>query len=86
MLFMKGSPSAPRCGFSRQITEILSTNDIPFASFDILNDENIRAGLKTYSDWPTFPQLYVFGEFVGGLDVIKELSSGGDLKSQLGTG
>ena len=84
MLFMKGCPSAPRCGFSRQISEILSTNEIPFASFDILTDENIRAGLKKFSDWPTFPQLYVSGEFVGGLDVIKELALGGDLKKELG--
>ena len=84
MLFMKGCPSAPRCGFSRQISEILSTNEIPFASFDILTDENIRAGLKKFSDWPTFPQLYVSGDFVGGLDVIKELALGGDLKKELG--
>ena len=81
---MKGSPDAPKCGFSRQIVEILTANNIPFASFDILTNETIRAGLKTYSDWPTFPQLYVTGEFVGGLDIIKEIASGGDLKTQLG--
>ena len=84
MLFMKGSPDAPKCGFSRQIVEILTSNNIPFASFDILTDETVRAGLKTYSDWPTFPQLYVTGEFVGGLDIIKEIAHGGDLKTQLG--
>ena len=84
MLFMKGSPAAPRCGFSRQITEILSSNNIPFASFDILSDESVRAGLKTLSDWPTFPQLYVHGEFVGGLDIIKEIATSGDLASELG--
>ena len=84
MLFMKGSPDAPKCGFSRQIVEILTANNIPFASFDILTNEIIRAGLKTYSDWPTFPQLFVTGEFVGGLDIIKEIASGGDLKTQLG--
>lgn len=81
---MKGSPTAPRCGFSRQITEILSSNDIPYASFDILSDENARAGLKTLSDWPTFPQLYVHGEFVGGLDIIKEIAASGNLASELG--
>ena len=81
---MKGSPDAPKCGFSRQIVEILTSNNIPFASFDILTDETVRAGLKTYSDWPTFPQLYVTGEFVGGLDIIKEIAHGGDLKTQLG--
>ena len=81
---MKGSPAAPRCGFSRQITEILSLNNIPYASFDILTDENVRAGLKTLSDWPTFPQLYVRGEFVGGLDIIKEIATSGDLASELG--
>lgn len=85
MLFMKGSPKAPQCGFSRQITEILKSNDIPFASFDILTDERVRSELKKLSDWPTYPQLYVSGEFVGGLDVIKEIASSGNLASELGT-
>ena len=84
MLFMKGSPSAPRCGFSRQIVDILQTNQIPFASFDILTDESVRAGLKVYSDWPTYPQLYVSGELVGGLDIVKEMLATGDLRAQLG--
>lgn len=57
MLFMKGSPSAPRCGFSRQAVEILTEHDVPFGSFDILTDEEVRQGLKTYSDWPTYPQI-----------------------------
>lgn len=82
---MKGSPKAPQCGFSRQITEILKSNDIPFASFDILTDERVRSELKKLSDWPTYPQLYVSGEFVGGLDVIKEIASSGNLASELGT-
>ena len=86
MLFMKGSPKSPQCGFSRQITEILKSNDIPFASFDILTDERVRSGLKKFSDWPTFPQLYVSGEFVGGLDIIKEIASSGNLASELGKG
>jgi len=84
-LFMKGSPTEPRCGFSRQIVEILNTNEIPFASFDILSDQDVRQGLKTFSDWPTFPQLYVKGEFMGGLDIVKEMAAAeGGLKQQLG--
>lgn len=84
MLFMKGSPSEPRCGFSRKIVEILQTADIAFSSFDILSDEEVRQGLKEYSDWPTYPQLYVNGSLVGGLDIVKEMVDGGDLKAQLG--
>jgi Grx4 family monothiol glutaredoxin len=86
MLFMKGSPDQPRCGFSRQTVEVLSENDIQFASFDILSDEEVRAGLKVYSDWPTYPQVYVHGTLVGGLDILKEMLATGSasLKEQLG--
>jgi Grx4 family monothiol glutaredoxin len=84
MLFMKGSPSEPRCGFSRKIVEVLNSNGIAFSSFDILTDQDVREGLKKYSDWPTFPQLYVKSELVGGLDIVKEMAEGGDLKSQFG--
>jgi Grx4 family monothiol glutaredoxin len=84
MLFMKGSPEQAKCGFSRQIVEILKKNDITFSSFDILSDEEVRQGLKVYSDWPTYPQLYVNGTLAGGLDIVKEMAEGGDLKSQLG--
>jgi Grx4 family monothiol glutaredoxin len=84
MLFMKGSPTEPRCGFSKTIVSILNEQTIKFSTFDILTDEEVRAGLKTYSDWPTYPQLYVNGEFAGGLDIVKEMVSAGDLKSQLG--
>lgn len=73
MLFMKGSPSAPQCGFSRQLVAILREHQVRFGFFDILKDDTVRQGLKTFSDWPTFPQLYVNGEFQGGLDIIKEL-------------
>ena len=90
MLFMKGNPTTPRCGFSRQVVEILNSNAIPFSSFDILNpdEQEVRSGLKIFSDWPTFPQLYVRGEMVGGLDILKEMvadgvESGEDLASQL---
>lgn len=72
MLFMKGSPSSPQCGFSRQMVAILREHQVRFGFFDILKDDSVRQGLKTFSDWPTFPQLYVNGEFQGGLDIIKE--------------
>lgn len=72
MLFMKGSPSAPQCGFSRQLVAILREHQVRFGFFDILKDDNVRQGLKKFSDWPTFPQLYINGEFQGGLDIIKE--------------
>jgi Grx4 family monothiol glutaredoxin len=83
MLFMKGSPSQPRCGFSRQITEILTEQKIPFASFDILTDEEVRAGLKEHYEWPTFPQLYVNGNLIGGLDIVKEMVAAGNFREQL---
>ncbi|KAL7663195.1 Thioredoxin domain-containing protein [[Candida] zeylanoides] len=72
MLFMKGSPSAPQCGFSRQLVAILREHQVRFGFFDILKDDAVRQGLKTFSDWPTFPQLYVKGELQGGLDIVKE--------------
>uniref|UniRef100_A0A0N5AEP6 Thioredoxin domain-containing protein n=1 Tax=Syphacia muris TaxID=451379 RepID=A0A0N5AEP6_9BILA len=72
MLFMKGTPDAPRCGFSRQMVELLRGLKANFGSFDILEDEEIRQGLKTYSNWQTYPQLYLDGELLGGLDVIRE--------------
>lgn len=81
MLFMKGAPQEPRCGFSRQIVGILKEHNIQFGSFDILSDEEVRQGLKTYSNWPTYPQLYVNGELVGGLDIVKELVESGELEN-----
>lgn len=83
MLFMKGDPSAPKCGFSRQTIEILDDLNVKFGSFDILTDESVRQGLKTYSNWPTYPQLYVKGELVGGLDILKEMNESGELKTML---
>ena len=82
MVFMKGTPTAPRCGFSRQVVEILQDHGVPFGSFDILMDETVRQGLKTYSDWPTYPQIYVNGELQGGLDILKELAEQGNLAEQ----
>mmetsp|Transcript_1966 Transcript_1966/g.4746 ORF Transcript_1966/g.4746 Transcript_1966/m.4746 type:complete len:363 (-) Transcript_1966:28-1116(-) len=83
MLFMKGVPSGPRCGFSRQMVEILDSFEVSYDAFDILSDEDIRQGLKAYSDWPTYPQLYVDGELLGGLDIVKELQEGGELEETL---
>ena len=77
---MKGSPDAPRCGFSRQIVELLQGEKVSFGTFDILTDEEVRQGLKTFSNWPTYPQLYVEGKLLGGLDVVKELQEEGELK------
>ena len=72
MLFMKGSPSEPKCGFSRQLVGILREHQVRFGFFDILKDDTVRQSLKKFSDWPTYPQLYINGEFQGGLDIIKE--------------
>jgi len=84
MLFMKGSPDAPRCGFSRKLCEILKKYpSVQFKSFDILEDQEVRQGLKEYSNWPTYPQVYVKGELIGGLDIITELDQGGELESSL---
>jgi len=74
MLFMKGTPSDPACGFSDRIVQLLRRHQVPFESFDILTDATVRAGLKTLFDWPTFPQLYVHGSLVGGLDIVKEMA------------
>ncbi|KUJ09170.1 glutaredoxin [Mollisia scopiformis] len=72
MLFMKGTPSAPQCGFSRQTVAILRENSVKYGFFNILADDEVRQGLKEFADWPTFPQLWVDGELVGGLDIVKE--------------
>ncbi|OCT51424.1 Monothiol glutaredoxin-3 [Cladophialophora carrionii] len=72
MLFMKGTPSAPQCGFSRQLVSILRENQVKYGFFNILADDEVRQGLKAFSDWPTFPQLYTNGELVGGLDIVRE--------------
>ncbi|XP_055962670.1 glutaredoxin-3 [Sorex fumeus] len=79
MLFMKGTPQEPRCGFSRQMVEILNRHNVQFSSFDIFSDEEVRQGLKAYSNWPTYPQLYVSGELIGGLDIVKELEASAEL-------
>lgn len=83
MLFMKGSPDAPRCGFSRKICELLEGQKVSFDTFDILGDEEVRNGLKTYSNWPTFPQLYGDGKLIGGLDIVKEMAEEDELLDSL---
>jgi len=79
LVFMKGSPSEPKCGFSKQLMGILEETKVTFKTFDILQDEEVRQGLKKFSNWPTYPQVYVKGDLIGGLDIIKELKEAGDL-------
>eukprot|EP01097_Dermamoeba_algensis_P008209 TRINITY_DN5376_c0_g1_i1.p1 TRINITY_DN5376_c0_g1~~TRINITY_DN5376_c0_g1_i1.p1 ORF type:complete len:350 (+),score=97.24 TRINITY_DN5376_c0_g1_i1:34-1050(+) len=83
MLFMKGKPEEPECGFSSKIVAILKKNNIKFGSFNILTDEEVRQGLKSFSNWPTYPQLYISGKLVGGLDIVKELDEEGELKNMI---
>lgn len=83
MVFMKGDRHTPRCGFSKQLIQILNETNEPYETFDILTDEIVRQGLKTYSDWPTYPQVYVNGELQGGLDIIKEMVQSGELVNVL---
>jgi len=84
MLYMKGSPDDPQCGFSSQTVKIIREYNVPFKAFNVLEDEAIRDGIKEYSDWPTIPQLYVNGEFIGGCDIIAELHQSGELAKTLG--
>lgn len=83
MLFMKGNPDAPRCGFSSKVVNALREEGVTFGSFDILSDDEVRQGLKTFSNWPTYPQLYYKGELVGGCDIVLEMKNSGELKSTL---
>ena len=83
MLYMKGTPDAPQCGFSARVVDILREYKVPFHSCNILEDEAIRQGVKEYADWPTIPQLYVNGEFIGGCDIVTELHESGELKEIL---
>ena len=79
-LFMKGTPDAPQCGFSMAVSNILKILEINYKGINVLEDQNIREGIKVFSDWPTIPQLYIKKEFVGGCDIIKEMYESGDLK------
>ena len=79
VLFMKGSPLFPQCGFSSRAVAILQHLNVAFESVDVLQDQGVRQGIKAYSDWPTIPQLYVKGEFVGGCDIMMEMYESGEL-------
>ena len=82
-LFMKGTPAVPQCGFSMAISNILKHLKINFKGINVLEDDKIREGIKEYSDWPTIPQLYLKGEFVGGCDIVKEMYDSGELQKKL---
>lgn len=83
VLFMKGSPVFPQCGFSATVVEILSRMGVKFKGIDVLSDPDLRDGIKEFSDWPTIPQLYVNGEFVGGCDIIREMYESGEFTGYL---
>ena len=82
-LFMKGTPDAPQCGFSMAVSNMLKILEINFKGVNVLENQELRQGIKEYSDWPTIPQLYIKGEFVGGCDIIKEMFEKGELKKLL---
>ena len=79
-LFMKGTPDSPQCGFSMAVSNLLKHLKVNFIGINVLENQNLRQGIKDYSDWPTIPQLYVKGEFIGGCDIVKEMFEKGDLK------
>jgi monothiol glutaredoxin len=85
VLYMKGTPVFPQCGFSAAVVQILSELGVKFKGIDVLTDPEIRQGIKEFSSWPTIPQLYVKGEFVGGCDIIREMAETGELKQLLET-
>ena len=80
-LFMKGTPETPQCGFSMAVSNVLKHLNVNFEGINVLDDDALRQGIKDFSDWPTIPQLYVKGEFVGGCDIVKEMFEKGELKS-----
>ena len=85
VLYMKGTPVFPQCGFSAAVVQILSELGVKFKGIDVLTDPEIRQGIKEFSSWPTIPQLYVKGEFIGGCDIIREMAETGELKQLLET-
>ena len=82
-LFMKGTPDAPQCGFSMAISNMLKILEVNFKGVNVLENQNLRQGIKEFSDWPTIPQLYIKKEFVGGCDIVKEMFESGDLQKKL---
>ena len=85
LLYMKGTPVFPQCGFSSMAVQILSNLGVKFKAVDVLKDPDVRQGIKDFSNWPTIPQLYVKGEFVGGCDIVREMASNGELQSLMKT-
>jgi monothiol glutaredoxin len=83
VVFMKGNPDQPRCGFSSLVVQVLDHLSVEFRGVDVLEDEALRQGIKSFTDWPTIPQLYVKGEFLGGADIVREMFQSGELKSTL---
>ena len=83
VVFMKGTPQFPMCGFSGQVVQILDYIGVPYKGINVLESDDLRQGIKAYAQWPTIPQLYVKGEFVGGCDIIREMYSNGELQSLL---
>ncbi|MEM8643859.1 MAG: Grx4 family monothiol glutaredoxin [Pseudomonadota bacterium] len=83
VLFMKGTKSMPQCGFSMQVAQILNHLGVEFEDINVLEDMSVREGIKTFSNWPTIPQLYVKGEFVGGCDIVREMFEAGELQDML---
>ncbi|XP_026752563.1 uncharacterized monothiol glutaredoxin ycf64-like [Galleria mellonella] len=83
VVFMKGVPDAPRCGFSNAVVQIMRMHAVPYESHDVLSDENLRQGIKDYSNWPTIPQVFINGEFVGGCDIMLQMHQSGELVEEL---
>ncbi|NJO54479.1 MAG: Grx4 family monothiol glutaredoxin [Bacteroidales bacterium] len=83
VLFMKGSPDMPMCGFSGQVVQVLDFLGVPYKGINVLESDEVRQGIKDYSNWPTIPQLYVKGEFVGGCDIVREMFQAGELQTLL---
>jgi monothiol glutaredoxin len=83
VVFMKGSKLMPQCGFSNNVVQILNALGVPFETFDVLSDMEIRQGIKEFSDWPTIPQVYANGEFIGGSDILIEMYNSGELREKL---
>ncbi|MBI3419528.1 MAG: Grx4 family monothiol glutaredoxin [Proteobacteria bacterium] len=83
MLYMKGTPDQPMCGFSATVVQVLKSMNVPFKGTNVLDDPELRQGIKDFSNWPTIPQLYIKGEFIGGCDIVREMHASGELKKLL---
>ena len=83
VLFMKGNKTFPQCGFSAAVLEVLKRHGVPFETINVLQDQAVREGIKQFSNWPTIPQLYVDGEFIGGCDIVREMDANGELAAKL---